>query len=364
MKLVFLGIPGAGKSTQGNLLSQKYNIPYLSTGDIFRAIAKENTPLASFVKETMSQGHLIPDEKTIEIVHTYLTRPEYQKGYILDGFPRTVAQAQKYTDSIDFVLYLTLPDEIAVKRLAGRNDKNRADDTVETIKKRLEVFHKQTQPVIDYYKKKGYLLTIDGNQTIESIHESIVKKISSKKKIITLVGLPGAGKSEAARFFKTKNIPVVAFSNVSEILKRKNLPNTNETHRQIRNQLRKTYGMKAFAFLNQEKIQKSLEKSDLIVIENLRSFEEYEFLQQRFADAVVLIVCIFAAKKTRYRRIQNRKERKHVGGIERDLSELQETNIGPTIAFADFIIENNGSVDSFRNKVSEVFEQIKNYDTV
>src|SRR6266404_7225840 len=106
MKIILLGIQGAGKSTQGNLLSKKLGIPYLSTGHIFRILAKEHIPQGRYIKEVMNAGYLIPDSKTLKIVSEYLRRPEYKKGYILDGFPRTLAQAKAYKNDITQVVYL------------------------------------------------------------------------------------------------------------------------------------------------------------------------------------------------------------------------------------------------------------------
>src|SRR3989337_2939824 len=122
MKIVLIGIQGSGKSTQGNLLSKKLNIPYLSTGHIFRALAKEHTPLGRYIKETMNAGSLIPDDKTLEIVSDYLARPEYQKGYILDGFPRTRVQAESFKNGIDYVFYINVSEEEALRRLSLRQD--------------------------------------------------------------------------------------------------------------------------------------------------------------------------------------------------------------------------------------------------
>jgi adenylate kinase len=126
MKLVLIGIQGSGKSTQGNLLSKQLKIPYLSTGHIFREIAKEKTPLGRFVKETLNAGFLIPDEKTVPIVEEYLSRPEYKTGYILDGFPRTLKQVKQYRNNVDKVIYLDVPEKDALWRIAFRNDASRA----------------------------------------------------------------------------------------------------------------------------------------------------------------------------------------------------------------------------------------------
>ncbi len=176
MKIILIGIQGAGKSTQGNLLSRELDIPYLSTGHIFRTIAQEKSPLGRYIKETMNAGYLIPDEKTLEIVSEYLNRPEYAKGFILDGFPRTIAQADAFQNGIDKVIYLNIPDKEALWRLSFRNE-NRADDTLGGIRKRIELFHKFTEPVIEYYRKKGLLAEINGEQSIEDIHKEIMKNL-------------------------------------------------------------------------------------------------------------------------------------------------------------------------------------------
>lgn len=180
MKLILIGIQGSGKSTQGNLLSEKLHIPYLSTGHIFRELAKEKTTLGRYIKETMTAGYLIPDEKTNEIVSEYLSRPEYENGYIMDGYPRTVAQAKAFKNGIDKVIYLEVSDKEALWRLSLRNGDNgekREDDTLAAIHKRIELFHKFTEPVLDFYRKKDKLVTINGEEPIEKIHTEIMKKL-------------------------------------------------------------------------------------------------------------------------------------------------------------------------------------------
>jgi adenylate kinase len=179
MKLIIIGIQGAGKSTQGNLLKKKLKIPYLSTGHIFRELAKERTPLGRYIKETMNAGYLIPDDKVLEIVAEYLARDEYKKGYILDGFPRTANQAEEFSNGIDKVIYLEVSDKEALWRLSyrGADGEVREDDTLRAIRKRIELFHKFTNPVLDYYKKKRKLVTIDGEQSIEKIHKQILSKL-------------------------------------------------------------------------------------------------------------------------------------------------------------------------------------------
>lgn len=181
MKIILIGIQGAGKSTQGNLLSEKLHVPYLSTGHIFRELAKEHTPLGRYIKETMNAGYLIPDAKVMEIVTEYLHRPEYEKGYILDGFPRTTKQAEEFENNVDYVFYLKVSDKEALWRLSYRamnNTENREDDTLKAIRKRIELFHTLTEPVIDYYKSKHKLVDIDGEQEIDKIHHEIMSHIN------------------------------------------------------------------------------------------------------------------------------------------------------------------------------------------
>jgi adenylate kinase len=180
MKIILVGIQGSGKSTQGNLLSEKLKIPYLSTGHIFRELAKEHTSLGRYIKETMTAGYLIPDKKTNEIVSDYLTRPEYENGFILDGYPRTVTQAKAFKNGIDKVIYLEVSDKEALWRLSYRNGddgEKREDDTLTAIRKRIELFHKFTEPVLDFYRDKGKLVAINGEDPIERIHKNIMDAI-------------------------------------------------------------------------------------------------------------------------------------------------------------------------------------------
>ena len=180
MKIILIGIQGSGKSTQGNLLSTKLGVPYLSTGHIFREMAKEKTTIGRYIKEVINSGALIPDNKTLEVVSEYLKRPEYQKGYIMDGFPRTIAQAEKFENGIDYAIYLNVSDKEALWRLAGRTD-NREDETLAAIKKRIELFHAVTKPVLDFYKQKGLFEEIDGERTIEEIHKEIMNRLGQPR---------------------------------------------------------------------------------------------------------------------------------------------------------------------------------------
>ncbi len=176
MKIILIGIQGSGKSTQGNLLSQKLNIPYLSTGHIFREMAKEKTPMGRYIKETINAGVLIPDEKTLPIVTEYLSRSEYKNGYILDGFPRTVIQAEEFVNGINYVVYLNVSDREALWRLSYREDE-REDETLLALRKRIEMFHEFTKPVLEYYREKGILVEINGEKEIQEIHEEILRNI-------------------------------------------------------------------------------------------------------------------------------------------------------------------------------------------
>ena len=180
MKIILVGIQGSGKSTQGNLLSKKLGVPYLSTGHIFRALAKEHSSMGRYIKEVMTAGFLIPDSKTNEIVSEYLSRPEYEKGYIMDGYPRTLTQAKVFKNGIDRVVYLEVTDKEALWRLSYRNTDNgevREDETLGAIRKRIELFHKFTEPILAYYHQKGKLIKIDGEQSIEKIHKEIMTKL-------------------------------------------------------------------------------------------------------------------------------------------------------------------------------------------
>lgn len=176
MKIILVGIQGSGKSTQGNLLSEKLKIPYLSTGHIFRNLAKEKTPEGRYIKETINAGYLLPDSKTLEIVSNYVLRPEYKDGFILDGFPRTTVQAEAFKEKIDYVFYLKVSDKEALWRISGRDDE-RDDETLKAIRRRIELFHEVTLPVLDFYKEKGILIEINGEQSIEDINKEMFSKL-------------------------------------------------------------------------------------------------------------------------------------------------------------------------------------------
>ena len=212
--LVLMGLPGAGKGTQAEKIVEKYNIPHISTGDMFRAAIKEGTELGMKAKKFMDEGQLVPDEVTIGIVRERLAKPECKKGFLLDGFPRTVPQAEALDNilnemnrSIDYVIHIDVDREILMERLTGRRicrdcgatyhlvfnppkqanvcDKcngelyQRDDDNEETVANRLEVNINQQQPLLDYYEKKGVLKTIDGSRKIEEVFQEVDTLIGS-----------------------------------------------------------------------------------------------------------------------------------------------------------------------------------------
>lgn len=208
MKIVMLGAPGAGKGTQAKMIAARYEIPHISTGDIFRANIKEGTELGMKAKAFMDQGLLVPDELTLELIMDRFAQPDCASGYVLDGFPRTIAQAEALTeslkkvgDALDYAIDVDVPDENIVTRMSGRRAclscggtyhivfnppkkegicdlcggelSIRKDDEPETVQKRLNVYHAQTQPLIDYYTGEGILKSVDGTQEVSKVFEDI-----------------------------------------------------------------------------------------------------------------------------------------------------------------------------------------------
>jgi adenylate kinase len=181
MKIIIIGIQGAGKSTQGKLIADKLKVPYLSTGHIFRELSKEHTKLGRYIKELLHAGMLVPDAKTLTIVSEYLKRPEYENGYVLDGFPRTLKQAEAFDEKIDDVVYLRVSDREALWRLSYREEDDKAeerdDETLAAIRHRIEQFHNHTEPVLKFYHHKRLLIEVDGEKSIEHIHKEIMNKL-------------------------------------------------------------------------------------------------------------------------------------------------------------------------------------------
>ncbi|MDR9416000.1 MAG: adenylate kinase [Gracilimonas sp.] len=184
MNIILFGPPGAGKGTQAKLLQDEFNIPHLSTGNIFRTAIKNKTPLGVKVKSILDSGELVPDETVVDLVAAELTKEKYQDGYILDGFPRTVAQAKAFdkflknkNDSLDAFVSLSVPEEELIKRILSRGE-GRTDDTEEKVKTRLEVYKNETKPVMDYYAKQEKVQEIDGLGSIEEIFGRIKKALN------------------------------------------------------------------------------------------------------------------------------------------------------------------------------------------
>ena len=210
MKIVMLGAPGAGKGTQAQRIAEKYGIPHISTGDIFRSNIKAGTELGKKAKSFIDQGLLVPDEVTIGMLLDRIHEADCKNGYILDGFPRTIPQAESLTEAlaangeaIDFALNVDVPDENIINRMSGRRAclgcgatyhitfnppvkegicdtcgqelVLRDDDKPETVKKRLDVYHQQTQPLIDYYKNAEVLAEVDGTQPMDAVFQGIVE---------------------------------------------------------------------------------------------------------------------------------------------------------------------------------------------
>ena len=208
MVIVMLGAPGAGKGTQADLICAEYNIPHISTGDIFRANIKNGTELGKRAKAYMDKGELVPDALTVEILLDRVAQDDCKEGYVLDGFPRTIPQAEVLDDAlgklsakVDHAINVDVPDDAIVARMSGRRscpdcgtvyhivynkpakdgtcDKcgaslvQRADDAEETVRNRLKVYHDQTAPLIDFYEKKGALKTVDGTQDMKQVTDNI-----------------------------------------------------------------------------------------------------------------------------------------------------------------------------------------------
>ena len=210
MKIIMLGAPGAGKGTQAKQIADKYHIPHISTGDIFRANIKNGTELGNKAKQYMDQGLLVPDELTCDLVMDRIKQDDCENGFVLDGFPRTIPQAEALTEALDkigekldYAIDVEVPDDNIINRMSGRRacvacggtyhikfnptKKEgicdacggelilRDDDKPETVKQRLTVYHDQTQPLIDYYTKEGILKEVDGTLDLQAVFAEIVK---------------------------------------------------------------------------------------------------------------------------------------------------------------------------------------------
>ena len=210
-----LGAPGAGKGTQAKRIAAKFSIPHISTGDIFRANIKNNTPLGAKAKSYMDKGELVPDELVIELIMDRFAQNDCVNGYVLDGFPRTIPQAEELdkalksvNDNLDYAIDVEVPDDNIINRMSGRracvncgatyhivhnppkveNECDtcngelilRDDDKPETVKNRLDVYHTQTEPLLKYYTEKGILYTVDGTQDMDTVFDSICKIVGNE----------------------------------------------------------------------------------------------------------------------------------------------------------------------------------------
>ena len=216
MKIIMLGAPGAGKGTQAKKIAEKYSIPHISTGDIFRANIKNNTELGQKAKTYMDKGELVPDELVVDLIMDRFKEADCANGYVLDGFPRTIIQARKLADicsmfnfKIDAVINLDIPEDVLVKRLSGRRTCadcgksyhivynppkkegvcdvcggeliQRSDESEEAVQVRIDTYNKQTKPLIDYYTMLGELTNVDGNQSMDEVAEEIYKVLDNLK---------------------------------------------------------------------------------------------------------------------------------------------------------------------------------------
>lgn len=176
MRLVLIGPQGSGKSTQGKLLSEYLKIPFISTGDIFREISTQDSDEGRRIKQILDEGKLVDNETVVSLIRRRLGRPDSQDGFILDGYPRTLEQAKKVEDlNFDKAIYLFVPEQLVAERLLKRG---RGDDTEELIKKRLELYFEQTQPLLEYFRNKGHLLEVNGIGEIEDIQDNLRKSLS------------------------------------------------------------------------------------------------------------------------------------------------------------------------------------------
>lgn len=218
MKIIMLGAPGAGKGSQASRIAKEYQLPHISTGDIFRANLKEETELGKRAKSFMDKGELVPDDITIAMLLDRIHKEDCKNGYILDGFPRTIPQAEalkealaKKDEKIDLALDVEASDELIIKRMAGRRtcpacgaiyhivtlppktegicDRcgadliQRKDDNEETVKNRLKIYHEVTEPLISYYKKEGILEEIDGAEELDKVFEKVKRIIHKRSRI-------------------------------------------------------------------------------------------------------------------------------------------------------------------------------------
>lgn len=328
MRIILIGIPGAGKSTQGNLLSKRLKLPYLSAGHIFRQIAKEKSARGRYYKEVLHSGELLPDDKALPVIEEYLARKEYKRGYILDGFPRNIAQAKNFKENIDKVINIALPDKEALWRLAYRAD-NRDDQAAATIVHRLEVFHESTDPLIQHYREVGLLVDIDGTGSVEEVNEEILKNLgkefidnhltkwdNKKKVILALTGLSGAGKSTVAKLLsEERDVPIFSLETV-------------DIH----------------------KLRDAVKESHVAVLDDVESSDMFEKFKEDAHGMHVIVVHVWADKETRRKRMKDTDKQ--------DQIDIEKKDVGKILSQADYLVDTSDASEEFDTQVERIFREV------
>lgn len=372
MKLVLFGVQGAGKSTQGTLLAHQLNLPYISAGHIFRRLAQTKSKQGRYIKEVINSGALLPDSISVEIMQEYLQRPQYRHGFILDGFIRTKGQLDAFIDQIDMGIHIELDIKEALYRISYRNE-NRSDETVTAVRNRIELYFKETQPVLDELEVHSKLLTVDGSGTPEEVQQLItdtlgvsfpdlkIKKWRRKKDLILVTaGLPASGKTSAEEYFKEhKGITCISSGAIINKMV-KGGEHTAEMHKKIATEIRQKHGRAAMAILNSPEIEHVLDEDHIVLYGGMRSYEEYDHLRLKFKHADIILLGFWSPFSLRNERMSQRKDRPFVADelIKRDRVELEDLGLALTFALSDRIIINDASLEEFHSNLEQVFHEI------